>query len=135
MFGSVCFHSSLSLELSHKLELQQKKCLAIILGIRYRSYENACSLLDLPRLDLLREKACLKWAIKSQSNHKHAHLFPLKSTDIDTRQKYKYIEYFCHSAKYYKSAVPYMTRMLNLHNDNKPHKITLVTNSGISIIV
>ena len=135
MFGSVCYHSSISSELSHKLELQQKKCFAIILGTRHRSYEHACSFLDLPRLDLLREKACLKWAIKAQSNPKHAHLFPLKSTNIDTRQNNKYTEYFCHSAKYYKSAVPYMTRMLNFDNDNKPDKISIITNSGMSIIV
>ena len=135
MFGSVCFHSSLSSELSHKLELQQKRSFAIMLGTRYRSYQHACSLLDLPRLDLLREKACLKWAIKSQANPKHSHLFPLKISNVETRQKNKYIEYLCHTDKYYKSAVPYMTRILNSHEENKPTKISIVTNSGISIVV
>ena len=53
----------------------------------------------------------------------------------DTRQNTKYTEYLCHSAKYYKSAVPYMTRMLNLDNDNKPDKISIITNCGMSIIV
>ena len=38
MFGAVSFHSSLTQELSRKLELQQKKALAIILGSQYKSY-------------------------------------------------------------------------------------------------
>ena len=65
MFGAVCFHSSLSADLSQTLELQQKRCFAIILGSRYKNYSNARLLLDLPRLDFLREKACLKWALKT----------------------------------------------------------------------
>ena len=84
MFGSVCFHSSLSSDLSQKLELQQKKSFAIILGNQYRSYQHACSLLELPRLDFLREKACLKWALKSKQNPKHSHLFPLNTSKVDT---------------------------------------------------
>ena len=44
MFGSVCFHSSLTQELSRKLELQQRRSLAIILGSQYRNYRNALSL-------------------------------------------------------------------------------------------
>ena len=40
MFGAVCYHSSLTLELSHTLELQQKKSLAVILGNQYKSYNN-----------------------------------------------------------------------------------------------
>ena len=31
MFGSVCYHSALTKELSHKLELQQKRRLAVIM--------------------------------------------------------------------------------------------------------
>ena len=133
MFGSVCFHSSLSSDLSQKLELQQKKSFAIILGNQYRSYQHACSLLELPRLDFLREKACLKWALKSKQNPKHSHLFPLNTSKVDTRQKRKFVEYFCHSAKYFKSAVPYMARMLNTYYESKPDKMTIVTNSGVSI--
>ena len=32
MFEAVCYHSSLTLELSRKLEIQQKRSLAVILG-------------------------------------------------------------------------------------------------------
>ena len=71
MFGAVTFHSSLTQELSSKIELQQKKALKIILGSQYRSYSYALQVADLPRLDTLREKACLQWALKSQLNPKH----------------------------------------------------------------
>ena len=48
MFGSVCFHSSLTQELSQKLELQQRRSLAVILGSKYKSYRHALSVTSLP---------------------------------------------------------------------------------------
>ena len=120
MFGSVCYHYSLSQELSHALELQQKRSLCIILGSQYRSYNNALLLTNLPRLETLREKACLQWALKAQLNPKHSNLFPLNPSEVNTRYRKKYAEYFCHSARFYNSAVPSMTRALNLHvEENK----------------
>ena len=120
MFGAVRFHSSLSIQLSQLLELQQKRSLAIILGSQYRSYDHATTLLNVPRLDALRQEACLSWALKAQRNPKHSHLFPLSSSNVNTRNKKKYKEYFCRSSKYYNSAVPSMTRALNKYNAGKP---------------
>ena len=119
MFGAVCFHSSLSVQQSQLLELQQKRSLAIILGSQYRSYDNARSLVNIPRLDTLRQEASLSWAIKAQSNPKHSHLFPLSTRNVNTRNRKKYAEYFCRSAKYYNSAVPNMTRAVNEHSAGK----------------
>ena len=62
MFASVCFHFYLTLEQSHELEMQQKKSFAIILGSDYRSYSNALTLTQRPRLDTLREYAYVKLA-------------------------------------------------------------------------
>ena len=135
MFGAVCFHSSISSELSQKLELQQKRSLAIIVGSRYRSYTQTLALLELPRLDNLREKASLKWALKSQLNPQHAGLFLLNQCSVNTRSKMKFQEYFCHTTKFYNSAVPHMTRALNSHNAAKPDKYIITTNSGIVITV
>ena len=115
MFGAVSFHSSLTQELSRKLELQQKKALAIILGSQYKSYNNALTLTQLPRLDTLRKETSLQWAIKAQLNPKHSDLFPLRQTEVNTRSRYIFREYFCRSTKYYNSAVPWMTRALNEH--------------------
>ena len=133
MFGAVCFHSSLSKELSERLELQQKRSLAVILG--YQSYQKSLTTLILPRLDTLREEVCLNWALKTQNNPKHSDLFPLKQSIKDTRsqsslpnfnfaalehtvtRKKKFLEYNCHTSKYYKSTIPYMTILLNMEND------------------
>jgi hypothetical protein len=116
MFGSICFHSSLTAELSDKLELQQRKSLTIILGSQYRNYNHARSLTNLPRLDELREKACLQWAIQAQADPKHSDLFPLNKSTVNTRHRKKFQEYFCHTGKYYNSTIPHMTRSLNQHS-------------------
>ena len=115
MFGAVSFHSSLTQELSRKIELQQKKALAIILGSQYKSYSNALTLTQLPRLDTLRKDISLQWAIRAQLNPKHTDLFPLGQTEVNTRNRKMFREYFCHTTKYFNSAVPWMTRALNEH--------------------
>ena len=115
MFAAVVFHSSLTTELSQKLELQQKRSLAVILGTQYRSYNHALSVTSLSRLDELRTEACLKWAIQAQRNPLHSDLFPLNKSEVNTRWRKKYLEYRCTTTKFLKSAVPYMTRVLNMH--------------------
>ena len=127
MFGSVCYHSSLSQELSRRLELQQKKAFKIILGCQYRSYSHALELTALPRLDILREEACLKWALRAQPNPKHADLFPLNQSNVNTRYRKTFKEYFCHSTKFYNSAIPSMTRSLNDYYANKVSQQTVIT--------
>ena len=106
LFGSVSYHYSLSQELSHALEIQQTKSLCIIQGTQYRSYNNASLLTNLPRLETLREKACLQWALKAHLNPKHSILFPRKPSEVNTRFRKIYAEYFCHSARFYNSVVP-----------------------------
>lgn len=113
MFGAVCFHTSLTQDNSRRLELQQKRSLACILGLDFRSYSHALSLTSLPGLDTLRAQACLKWAIKAQANPQHTDLFPLNLSQAPTRHKQKFKEYKCRNLKYYKSAIPSMVRMLN----------------------
>ena len=113
MFALVCFHHSLTLEQSQELEMQQKQSLAVILGSEYHSYSHALTLTSLPRLDFLRKEACLKWAIGAQRNPLHTDLFPLNTCQIETRAKKTFQEYRCNTTKFYKSAVPAMTRQLN----------------------
>ena len=115
MFASVCFHHYLTLEQSQKLEMQQKRSLAVILGSEYKSYSHSLTLTSLPRLDLLRSEACLKWARAAQLNPLLTDLFPLNTCQIQTRNKKTFDEYRCRTTKFYKSAVPAMTRQLNLN--------------------
>ena len=113
MFGAVCFHTSLTQDNSRRLELQQKRSLACILGLDFRSYSHALTLTSLPRLDTLRAEACLKWAVKAKANPQHTDLFPLNLSQAPTRHKQKFKGYKCRNLKYYKSAIPSMVRMLN----------------------
>ena len=119
MFGAICFHSSLTVEQSSMLQLQQKRCLAVILGYEYVGYSNALVLTSLTRLDYLRKDSCLQWAIKAQSNPKLLDLFPLANSERTTRNRTKFVEQFCRGAKLYKSAVPYMRRELNKYHRQK----------------
>ena len=116
MFGAACYHSALTSDQSDRLELQQKRSLAIILGKKYRNYENARALVNLPKLRSLRESVCLKWALKAAANPQHSHLFPLNQGTIPTRNRQKYIEYHCKGSRFYHSAVPAMTRNLNKYH-------------------
>ena len=136
MFGSVCFHSSLTKEQSRRLELQQKRSLACILGSDYRSYSQALSLTSLPRLDTLREEACTKWALKAQANPQHSDLFPLNPSTAVTRHRRKFKEYKCKGSKFYFSAIPAMVRALNSHYSNEekqtdPHNMPLTFNNCV----
>ena len=133
MFGAACYHSALSKEQSEKLEMQQKKCLIIILGRDYSCYESARTLLNLPRLDTLRESVSLKWAIKAQADKQHAHLFPLNNNEVTTRQNNKFNEYNCRGGRFYRSAIPAMVRSLNKNNiqpAGTTGPISITTNSG-----
>ena len=114
MFGAVCFHSSLSVELSRRLELQQKRCLRVILSSEYLNYQHACELTGIPSLEESREAACLRWARRAQASPHHSHLFP-RSPITNTRQSKAFLEYTCRTNRYYFSAVPYMARLLNIH--------------------
>ena len=114
MFGSVCFHSSLTQELTRQLELQQRRCFLIILGQEYQSYRQARQLTGIPSLEESREAACLRWARRAQASTHHSHLFPRTTTTI-TRQSREFQEYSCRSARYFNSTVPYMARLLNTH--------------------
>jgi hypothetical protein len=126
MFGAVCFHSALTLEQRCTLELQQKRSLAIILGTDYRNYSHARSITNIPELERLREEACLKLALKAQANPQHMHLFPLNDSTVNTRYRKTFREHHCKGAKYFNSAVPYMTRILNMNKGQKDntHVIT-----------
>ena len=79
MFGAVSCHSSPTQELSRKLDLQEKAW-AIILGSQYKSYSNALTLTQLPRLDTLHPK--------------HTDLFPLGQAEVNTRNRNMFREYF-----------------------------------------
>ena len=122
--------------LHNREEVQAKgyaeRSLALILGSQYLSYYNALSLTSLPRLDTLRVKATLKWAIKAQRNILHSPYAPIYLLDLkilypcrflnDTPPKYSWTD--IQNNKYYNknwndNTIMNIARTVIVNNDNK----------------
>ena len=113
-FAAPVFHSSLSQDLSRQVEMVQKKAFAIILGKVYVSYESALETLQLERLDARRESLSHNFALKCTKSSQHNTIFPLNTNFRENmRHTKKFKEHQCRTSRYYKSAVPYMARLLN----------------------
>ena len=113
-FAAPAFHGALTVDQSNCLEMIQKKAFVIILGSRYKNYNNALKILSQEKLQTRRLKLCENFAVKCTQNSRHADLFPTKPvSQRNTRQKQKYIEPKCITSRYYNSAVPFLTRLLN----------------------
>ena len=121
------WHSDLSLFDSNRLEKLQKRVLGIILGTTYienkryynvenehLSYDETLQKLGLTSLTIRREVLTNKFALDSLQNKKHKDMFIEKVPhSINTRNKCAINEITCKTQRYYKSAVPYMARILN----------------------
>ena len=113
-FAAPAFHGALTVQQSLDLEMLQKKAFAIILGPQYRNYDNALNILCQEKLNIRRLQLCEKFAIKCTKNPRHADLFEQRGSEFkNTRKKQKFIEPKCTTTRYYKSAVPFLTRLLN----------------------
>ena len=112
-FAAPAFHGALTQQQSNDLEMLQKKAFAIILGSGYKSYRNALLKLSQETLFSRRLQLCKSFAIKCTKNPRHADLFSPNPRYTNLRNKKKFLEPKCSTSRYYKSAVPYLTRLLN----------------------
>ena len=115
-FAAPAFHGALTRQQSEDLEMIQKKSFAIILGNGYRSYRNSLKILSQEKLSVRRENLCLTFAIKCAKHTRHSDLF-MKNPRYNSRTKQKFIEPKCLTTRYYNSAVPFLTRLLNNSTD------------------
>ena len=119
-FAAPVFHSGLTNHQSAKIEMVQKKALAIILSRAYTNYEAVLHSLCIQRLYVRREKIWLTFAQKCAKSHKHKYMFPLNPNPrCNMRHTKTYMEPQCKTARYFKSAVPYLARLLNKNNDQQ----------------
>ena len=113
-YASPVFHSSLTTEQSNMLESTQKKALAIIYGKDYKSYDTALKLAKIERLDVRRKELSLNFAKKCVKNQRHSMMFPrAQNTRTSSRNPRPFIELRCNTTRFFKSAIPAMTRLLN----------------------
>ena len=121
------WHSGLTDADSNKIEALQKRALGLILGTVYEdykryyrvngkavSYENALVHSKLTSLKDRRESLTTKFAIDTAMNIRHKNFFEKKvKIGPQTRSTSVVKEKYCETDRNFKSAIPYMSRMLN----------------------
>ena len=108
------WHSGLTLKLSADIERVQPVAVSILLGHTEIDYGRSCALFGLKPLYVCRQELCEHFARRTVSaDCRHNDLFQLQNSGYNTRIEF-YREYLCHTNRFYKSALPYLTRTLNL---------------------
>ena len=109
-YGCPVWHSGLTSAQSHSLDRAQRAAMAAITGRWEPSHSRQLSELGLERLTARRTRLCQTFAQRTATNSRHMDMFtPVTST----RRLGTYREIFARTATYYKSALPYLTRLLN----------------------
>ena len=110
------WHSGLTLKLASDIERVQRVVICILLGNDHFNYEQACSLLGMKPLFIRRQELCANFAVKTSSSKcKHSHLFELENdgNHYTRSSSSRYREHICHTSRFFKSPLPYLTRTLN----------------------
>ena len=114
-FAAVVWHAGLTNENEIKIERVQKSAFAIILGKNYHTYQNACLSLSMTDLKSRRAQLCKSFAVKAAKHPIHSQWFVQDTPNhINTRQKksiYKPVN--VRTERFLKSAIPYLTNILN----------------------
>ena len=113
--SATVWHSSLTEDKRNDLERVQKSALKIILGEKYKSYDQALNVLDIETLDERRGGLCLKFAVKSSKHEKTSKMFPIniKKHDMDTRNPEKVKVQFSRTERLKNCSVIFMQNALN----------------------
>ena len=112
-FGAVVWTAGLTEENRKQIERVQKSAFAIILGRNYQSYENALEILRMETLAKRRESLALKFAKKTAKHDKHKRWFELSETTNTRSINTTYKPAQARTARFMKSAIPYLTSLLN----------------------
>ena len=104
---------------SDRLENIQKKVFKLILQNKYISYEEACSYFKCNTLKDRRRKLCLKFAKKEYK--KETSIFTKFDPIVKTRHTNKKIvkEFTCNTNRFFNSALPFLSRLLNEEHASK----------------
>ena len=114
--NAVVWHSSLTEQNCEDLERVQKSAFKVILKDKYKSYNEACLLLDLDSLKERRQKLCTSFAIKAAKNSSIHFNLNDKIHIMETRYKEEYKVTHCNTERLCQSSIPQMERLLNQIN-------------------
>ena len=110
------WHSGLTNLNKEMIERVQRQSMKIIFKKQYSSYEDALKVAKMDKLELRREKLCLNFALKAESNQKFKHWFKPAVKKTNTRLKIsKYEDVAFNHARMEKSPLSYLTKLLNNH--------------------
>ena len=116
-YCSVAFRSSLTLEVSNKLERIQKMCLKIILEEMYIDYDSSLEMCGLDTLQNRRTSRCLKFALKCTQHSRNQKMFPLNTRThgqaLSSKELFEVN--WARTERYKKSAIPFCQRLLSEH--------------------
>ena len=122
------WHSSLSVKDKMKIERLQKRALRIIMGTDYPGYELALEALNLPSLKDRREQLTRKFANSVLKSQRHRNLLPPKRNNVPAIRGNacnQLIETKCNRERYFKTTVPYCTRLINKNVRDKFYRTNL----------
>ena len=107
--------SSLTLMQKKSLERCQRVAMAAIVGHWAPSLTEQLAELGLQRLDARRDRLCSRFALSTATASRHRDIFTAAQVNFPRPGKLsrKYVEPRARTAIYRKSAVPYLTRLLN----------------------
>ena len=113
-YGCPVWHSSLTIAQSRSLDRAQRIAMAAITGRWEASHTLQLQNLALERLSVRRENICKRFALRTATLSRHQELFqPLTSITRRGKSGTKYHEISTRTSSYHKSALPYLTRLLN----------------------
>ena len=108
------WHSSLTAAQSSSLDRAQRVAMAAITGRWEPSHTQQLLDLGLDRLGTRRDLICKRFAERTARNSRHQDMFtPIQTNTRRGAQGTRYAEIQARTGSYHKSALPYLTRLLN----------------------
>ena len=108
------WHSSLTAAQSRSLDRAQRVAMAAITGRWEPSHTLQLLELGLDRLGARRDRICKRFAERTARSSRHQDMFtPIQTNTRRGAQGTRYAEIRARTGTYYKSALPYLTRILN----------------------
>ena len=118
-FGVPIWQGNITLEEKNDIERVQRCATHIILGDHYKTYPEALKALNLETLEVRRIRLCLNFALKAESHPKFRNWFVPTTKAYNTRHNKKYKDVFANHARFSRSPLGYLIRLLNMHYSNK----------------
>ena len=104
---------------SQKIENVQKIVMRILLKDQYNSYTEACRYFKIEKLHTRREKLCLNFAQKEYKKHNSNIFKKMTSKSSRPSNKKLVLEPLSRTERHYRSAIPYLSRLLNSNAVNQ----------------